>query len=511
MRTRKATAASTKGDVAVSERSRRVPKRPAETPAEPAEITEHPVPAQPGADQSSGQQVVPATAATSSSPPAPLVGSVAGSLASPAGSGSPTEPAKKRERGRPRGSGKAKAANIADTAQPQGDQAAQAAIVPPLQGNLSDAENAALQQKDAAQMEAARAAGKVVDVGVHLYDPGDLHMPVHLHIPNTATVSFLKREIERMSGVMPRYQQVDIREPGSTQHWTLPEHDCTGQQACLSQFFDKKSTQYTVYCSFLPHTPERPETESHAAATLLAIQGVPDEVGAAAGQNQDQNAQAAEQATLQPAVPQNPGAALPIAQPKRKPKSPSHQRPNNTKAGPWSAEEIEQLIVAMEHVPYGKWAKVQSEYHFGHRSQVDLKDKWRNLAHAVVYKKQTRRVWLSDEQKERIIRCLPQYNPDQVSADQRATVPAPEQPAVGAQPAGAVQGSAPGAAAAAAAEQPQHQPDFHAQQAPSVLPPDLQQHQVPQQQQAQHDSFVSQLQAPEQHPSAAAIALQQLL
>lgn len=47
--------------------------------------------------------------------------------------------------------------------------------------------------------------------------------------------------------------------------------------------------------------------------------------------------------------------------------------------------------------------------------QVDLKDKWRNLAHAVVYKKQTRRVWLSDEQKERIIRCLPQYNPDQVS------------------------------------------------------------------------------------------------
>ena len=45
---------------------------------------------------------------------------------------------------------------------------------------------------------------------------------------------------------------------------------------------------------------------------------------------------------------------------------------------------------------------------------MDLKDKWRNLAHAVVYKKQTRRVWLTDEQKERIIKCLPQYNPDQV-------------------------------------------------------------------------------------------------
>lgn len=58
----------------------------------------------------------------------------------------------------------------------------------------------------------------------------------------------------------------------------------------------------------------------------------------------------------------------------------------------------------------------------------------------------------------------------QVSADQRATVPAPEQPAVGAQPAGAVQGSAPGAAAAAAAaEQPQHQPDFHAQQVGTCL------------------------------------------
>ena len=58
--------------------------------------------------------------------------------------------------------------------------------------------------------------------------------------------------------------------------------------------------------------------------------------------------------------------------------------------------------------------------------QVDLKDKWRNLAHAVVYKKQTRRVWLTDEQKERIIKCLPQYNPELPPLDQQAVVPPPD-------------------------------------------------------------------------------------
>lgn len=74
--------------------------------------------------------------------------------------------------------------------------------------------------------------------------------------------------------VMPRYQQVDIREPNSTLHWTLPENDRTGQQACLSQFFKKGSSSFTVYCSFLPHTPDRPNSESNAAETLLAFQGV---------------------------------------------------------------------------------------------------------------------------------------------------------------------------------------------------------------------------------------------
>ena len=73
--------------------------------------------------------------------------------------------------------------------------------------------------------------------------------------------------------VMPRYQQVDIREPNSTLHWTLPESDRTGQLACLSQFFQRGAPSYTVYCSFLPHTPDRGNTESHAAAVLLTIQG----------------------------------------------------------------------------------------------------------------------------------------------------------------------------------------------------------------------------------------------
>ena len=43
---------------------------------------------------------------------------------------------------------------------------------------------------------------------------------------------------------------------------------------------------------------------------------------------------------------------------------------SNAKAGPWSMEEIEQLIAAMETIPYGKWSRVQQEKNFHHRSQV---------------------------------------------------------------------------------------------------------------------------------------------
>ena len=46
---------------------------------------------------------------------------------------------------------------------------------------------------------------------------------------------------------------------------------------------------------------------------------------------------------------------------------------SNAKAGPWSMEEIEQLIDAMEHIPYGKWSRVQQERNFHHRSQVGLR------------------------------------------------------------------------------------------------------------------------------------------
>ena len=43
---------------------------------------------------------------------------------------------------------------------------------------------------------------------------------------------------------------------------------------------------------------------------------------------------------------------------------------SGAKAGPWTMEEIERLILAMEEIPYGKWSKVQSERNFQHRSQV---------------------------------------------------------------------------------------------------------------------------------------------
>ena len=68
---------------------------------------------------------------------------------------------------------------------------------------MSDAEHEALQRRDAAEMQAAREADTSVREYVHLYDPGDLHGPMHLHLPVSATVGYLKREIERLSGVPP--------------------------------------------------------------------------------------------------------------------------------------------------------------------------------------------------------------------------------------------------------------------------------------------------------------------
>ena len=86
------------------------------------------------------------------------------------------------------------------------------------QGNLSDAEHEALQARDAAEMQAAQEADTTVRVDVHLYDPGELHGPMHLHLPVSATLGYLKREIERLSGV-------SVRAPGHG--WLSAQDACT--------------------------------------------------------------------------------------------------------------------------------------------------------------------------------------------------------------------------------------------------------------------------------------------
>ena len=58
------------------------------------------------------------------------------------------------------------------------------------------------------------------------------------------------------------------------------------------------------------------------------------------------------------------------------------------------------------------WCQIRDEWPrlgFPRRSDVDLKDKWRNLEGVVLHGKATRTVQLTEEQKERIHRCYRKY------------------------------------------------------------------------------------------------------
>ena len=45
----------------------------------------------------------------------------------------------------------------------------------------------------------------------------------------------------------------------------------------------------------------------------------------------------------------------------------------------WSTEEIEFLKKGVDKLGVGKWKEIRKLYPFNGRSNVDLKDKWRNL------------------------------------------------------------------------------------------------------------------------------------
>ena len=47
---------------------------------------------------------------------------------------------------------------------------------------------------------------------------------------------------------------------------------------------------------------------------------------------------------------------------------------------PWDPEEVANLIKGVKQFGTGNWIKIRKQYHFNNRSNVDLKDKWRNLS-----------------------------------------------------------------------------------------------------------------------------------
>ena len=86
------------------------------------------------------------------------------------------------------------------------------------------------------------------------------------------------------------------------------------------------------------------------------------------------------------------------------------------KMGRWTQEEVEMLISKMEAGRF--WAQIRDEWPrlgFPRRSDVDLKDKWRNLEDVVLKGKPTRTVKLSEEQMARIHRCHRKYRVMQAS------------------------------------------------------------------------------------------------
>lgn len=91
--------------------------------------------------------------------------------------------------------------------------------------------------------------------------------------------------------------------------------------------------------------------------------------------------------------------------------------PGRRKVGRWSQEEVAMLITKMEAGHF--WAQIRNEWPklgFPKRSDVDLKDKWRNLEDAVLKGRPTRTVKLTQNQMERIHRCHRKYRTMQASA-----------------------------------------------------------------------------------------------
>ncbi|KAK9799320.1 hypothetical protein WJX73_000224 [Symbiochloris irregularis] len=250
-----------------------------------------------------------------------------------------------------------------------------------LQGARIDAEHEHLQEQDAAEVQAELCTKRV---DVHLYDPGDQEGPLPLFVPASATVAYLKREIERHSGVMPMYQRVEVRDPDGGRRELEDEDRKTRRSILLSEWFPSQAPTYSVLCSFRPRTPER-SGESNAAEVLLGLQGGDAQHPATATAPAAAAQAAARTEARREAAREDSRPSTPPPNPKRKKPavaSPSHQRPAGQKAGRWTAEDVDLLIRLMEQGNDGKWASIKNLGYFPSRSQVDIKDKWRNLVKA---------------------------------------------------------------------------------------------------------------------------------
>lgn len=74
----------------------------------------------------------------------------------------------------------------------------------------------------------------------------------------------------------------------------------------------------------------------------------------------------------------------------------------------WNDAEVEKLLSGVESIGIGHWRQLKNEY-FALRTDVDLKDKWRNITKAVLLNKKLRGPTQSDEFRVRVLACIEQH------------------------------------------------------------------------------------------------------
>lgn len=82
----------------------------------------------------------------------------------------------------------------------------------------------------------------------------------------------------------------------------------------------------------------------------------------------------------------------------------------------WNDEEVEKLLTGVECIGVGSWRQLKNES-FDNRTDVDLKDKWRNIVKAVKHNKKPRGMTMTPEMRSRVLRCDAMYEARQVDRE----------------------------------------------------------------------------------------------